>query len=144
MRERTCVYRLYDVGDRLLYIGITTDPQIRWQAHSGRSWWPEVARKEVRWFDKRAEAEAVETAAIKAERPLHNRAHADYHPPLGTSVRELRSNFADVINDAAVHGKVTFITSRGRRIAALVPVGVAEAAVEAYPNADRTSDRTDT
>ncbi|MFD1546941.1 type II toxin-antitoxin system prevent-host-death family antitoxin [Nonomuraea guangzhouensis] len=46
------------------------------------------------------------------------------------STREVRAKLADVINDAAAYGTVTFITSRGRRIAAVVPVAVGEAAIE--------------
>ncbi|WP_289009378.1 type II toxin-antitoxin system prevent-host-death family antitoxin [uncultured Thermomonospora sp.] len=46
------------------------------------------------------------------------------------STRDVRANLAQVINDAAARGVVTFITSRGRRIAAVVPVHVAEAVVE--------------
>jgi prevent-host-death family protein len=42
------------------------------------------------------------------------------------SVRELRATLADVLNDAAVRGQITYVTSRGRRIAAVVPVPVAE------------------
>lgn len=44
------------------------------------------------------------------------------------STREVRASLADVINDAAVRGQITYITSRGRRIAAVVPVAIAEAA----------------
>lgn len=129
MRERTCVYRLYDAEDTLLYIGITTDTDVRWQAHSStRKWWPEVARKDVQWYEARADAEAAEVAAIRAEKPRYNRAHADYHPPLGTSVRDLRAALADVINEAATRGRITYITQRGRRIAAVVPIAIAEAA----------------
>jgi prevent-host-death family protein len=50
------------------------------------------------------------------------------------SVRELRSELADVLN-AAVAGDITFVTSRGRRIAAVVPLRIA---LEALPNADQT------
>lgn len=35
---------------------------------------------------------------------------------------------ADVINEAVIRGEITYITSRGRRIAAVVPVSIAEAA----------------
>jgi prevent-host-death family protein len=42
------------------------------------------------------------------------------------SVRELRDSLADVLNDAAVRGEVTYVTNRGRRIAAIVPVRDAE------------------
>jgi prevent-host-death family protein len=46
------------------------------------------------------------------------------------SVRELRAALADVINAAGMHDQVTFVTSRGRRVAAVVSVAVAEAATE--------------
>lgn len=45
------------------------------------------------------------------------------------SVRDARQHFADLLYDAAA-GKVTYITSRGRRIAAVVPISVADDAVE--------------
>lgn len=44
------------------------------------------------------------------------------------SVRDLRARLADVLNDAAVRGRITYITSRGRRVAAVVPLPVAELA----------------
>jgi prevent-host-death family protein len=47
------------------------------------------------------------------------------------SVAEARSQLADVLNDAAVRGHITYITNRGRRIAAVVPVPIAEAAERA-------------
>jgi len=46
------------------------------------------------------------------------------------SVRELRAELADVINAAGMHGQVTFVTSRGRRVAAVVSVAVAEGVTE--------------
>ena len=44
------------------------------------------------------------------------------------SVRELRAELADVINAAGMRDQVTFVTSRGRRIAAVVSVAVAQRA----------------
>ncbi|WP_255218867.1 type II toxin-antitoxin system prevent-host-death family antitoxin, partial [Actinomadura formosensis] len=44
------------------------------------------------------------------------------------SVADARRQFADVLNDAAVRGRITYITNRGRRIAAIVPVPIAETA----------------
>ncbi|MFG2046031.1 hypothetical protein ACGFIW_01205 [Micromonospora sp. NPDC048935] len=44
------------------------------------------------------------------------------------SVRDTREHLADVLYDAA-GGKVTYVTSRGRRIAAVVPLTVADDAV---------------
>lgn len=50
------------------------------------------------------------------------------------SVRELRASAADVLNDAAARGVITYITNRGRRIAAVVPLAVGEAAEAAQGN----------
>lgn len=41
----------------------------------------------------------------------------------------LRQQLADVLNETAVYGRVTYITSRGRRVAAIVPVPIADRAV---------------
>lgn len=41
-------------------------------------------------------------------------------------IRELRAALSDVVNDAAIRGKITYVTSHGRRMAAIVPVPVAE------------------
>jgi prevent-host-death family protein len=56
--------------------------------------------------------------------------------PAEMSVRELRANLADVLNLAAVHDQVTFVTSRGRRLAAVVSVTAAEQAAGADGQAD--------
>lgn len=51
--------------------------------------------------------------------------------PANTSVeigiRDLRTKLSDVVNDTAVYGQITYVTSRGRRVAAIVPVPDAEA-----------------
>jgi prevent-host-death family protein len=47
------------------------------------------------------------------------------------SVAEARKQFADVINEAAIRGEITYITNRGRRVAAVVAVPIAEAAERA-------------
>ncbi len=44
------------------------------------------------------------------------------------SVAEVRANLSEVVNAAAVRGRITYITSRGRRVAAVVPLRTAEAA----------------
>jgi prevent-host-death family protein len=44
------------------------------------------------------------------------------------SVRELRAELADVINSAGIRDQVTFVTSRGRRVAAVVSVAAGETA----------------
>jgi len=49
--------------------------------------------------------------------------------PVEMSTAEVRTNLADVIN-AAVRNRITFVTSRGRRVAAVVPLSIAEKAVQ--------------
>ncbi|WP_433796480.1 type II toxin-antitoxin system prevent-host-death family antitoxin [Actinoplanes sp. CA-252034] len=41
-------------------------------------------------------------------------------------VADLRQNLAEILNSTAVHGKITYVTRNGRRIAAIVPVPMAE------------------
>lgn len=75
--ERTALYRLYDAEDRLLYVGITNDPDFRWKAHlySSKPWPKQVARHEIEWHSSRRRALKAEVTAIQAERPLHNGKH---------------------------------------------------------------------
>lgn len=49
--------------------------------------------------------------------------------PEERSVREVRAHLADVLY-AAAGGQITYVTSRGRRIAAITPLPVADAAVD--------------
>lgn len=46
--------------------------------------------------------------------------------PQEISVRELRKALAGTLNDVAVRGRIVYVTNHGRRVAALVPVPVAE------------------
>lgn len=48
--------------------------------------------------------------------------------PVEMSTADARAHLADVINAAGIRGRITYLTSRGRRVAAIVPVAVAEAA----------------
>jgi prevent-host-death family protein len=52
------------------------------------------------------------------------------------SVRELRADLADAINAAATRDQVTFVTSRGRRVAGVVSVAAAERAAGVDGQAD--------
>jgi prevent-host-death family protein len=42
------------------------------------------------------------------------------------SIADFRKRIADVLNDVSARGRIVYITSRGRRIAAIVPLAVAE------------------
>lgn len=69
----TTLYRLYDEGGDLLYVGISTRPLQRVREHSkGQTWWTEVASQTFQHYPTRTEAAAAELAAIKSENPKHN------------------------------------------------------------------------
>jgi hypothetical protein len=73
MNERTALYRLFDTGGRLLYVGISNDPGFRWKQHqSVKPWWRQVADKQVAWYDTRVLAFQAEALAIHTESPVHN------------------------------------------------------------------------
>ncbi len=70
----TAVYRIYDVSDQLLYVGITNDTTARWYNHATyKPWWKTDAhRYDVRWYPTRSVALDEERKAIQTERPKHN------------------------------------------------------------------------
>lgn len=71
--DRTALYRFFNADERLLYIGISGDPDYRWGQHKAdKPWIGEVAMRVIEWLPTRAEAEAAELAAIRTERPLYN------------------------------------------------------------------------
>lgn len=87
--EPTSLYRFYDAAGTLLYVGISNNPARRWKQHADtKPWWSDVDRKTVEWLASRAEAEAAEAEAIKAEKPLHNWRHAT-RVPFGVDLSEL-------------------------------------------------------
>jgi prevent-host-death family protein len=133
--QPTALYRLFDAAGRLLYVGIACDPEQRFKSHASTApWWPLVERKEIEWRPNRSAAELDETHAIKAEGPLYNRAGSDapmnvtldFADLTDVSVAHFRNRIADIVHAAAVRKQVTYITSRGRRVAAIVPVPEAE------------------
>lgn len=78
----TALYRVYDAGDLLLYVGISNNFGYRWQQHGAvQPWWGEKRRLTVQWYDSRPEAGEAEAAAIKAEKPKYNITHAEPRPP---------------------------------------------------------------
>lgn len=68
-----CVYRAYDDGGELLYVGCTYDFEKRHDQHARKSAWSARAdRWSVRWHGNRAEALAAERLAIATEHPQAN------------------------------------------------------------------------
>jgi predicted GIY-YIG superfamily endonuclease len=71
------LYRFYDVAGKLLYVGITSNPRLRFAQHRKlKPWWNDIATREIVHYRSRAELAAAEIKAIKKERPLYNIAHA--------------------------------------------------------------------
>ncbi|MFJ1606957.1 type II toxin-antitoxin system Phd/YefM family antitoxin [Streptomyces sp. NPDC088253] len=52
-------------------------------------------------------------------------------------VRELRADLSEYLNKTAIHGQITYVTSHGRRIAAIVPLQDGEAAEAARQGTPR-------
>ncbi|MDX2997984.1 GIY-YIG nuclease family protein [Streptomyces scabiei] len=71
--ERTALYRLYDANDVLLYLGISWNPDFRWEQHQNdKHWAHQVARRTVEWHPTRSAALAEEESATAVEKPLHD------------------------------------------------------------------------
>lgn len=70
------LYRFFDKGDELLYIGLTADVGRRVAQHrDGRPWWVEVVRITLEQFPDRRSVIEAERNAIKTERPKYNVTH---------------------------------------------------------------------
>ncbi|MFE9735444.1 GIY-YIG nuclease family protein [Streptomyces sp. NPDC005863] len=79
---RTALYRLFDRDGRLLYVGISRNPDVRWGQHSlTKDWWHEVERRETKWLATRTRAEDAERQAIQTEHPRYNTQHRWTSPP---------------------------------------------------------------
>lgn len=59
-------------------------------------------------------------------------------PAVEMSIADARAHMADVINAAAIRGRTTYLTSRGRRVAAVVPLPVAEAAEQRHDEPEKS------
>jgi len=76
LEQETYVYRLYDLNNNLLYIGIAKNIQRRFYGHSRKKhWWPEVAKSYIRKYPNREEASRIEKQAIMKYNPLYNSRH---------------------------------------------------------------------
>jgi hypothetical protein len=75
--RRFILYRVYDSAGQLLYVGATTNPSLRLQAHgSTRPWWDDAARIEIAHFNDFDQLAAAEIEAIKEESPRYNQVHS--------------------------------------------------------------------
>jgi len=72
MADMHAVYRMFDGGDRLLYIGRTGDAGRRFGDHTSKRWFPLVETIKLEWFPTEAAAVLAERRAIRTERPRYN------------------------------------------------------------------------
>jgi hypothetical protein len=77
---RTALYRHFDAAGQLLYVGISKSAIARLAQHSDKPWLDDLATMKVEYFPTRGEAEAAEIAAIRTERPMHNRTFGSSKP----------------------------------------------------------------
>lgn len=92
----TRLYRHFDAQDRLLYVGISLNQQLRLEQHMrGSKWAADIVKVLVELYPNRAEAKQAETAAIQTENPVWNIAETlwtDYVPRADTiRVNKVRS-----------------------------------------------------
>jgi hypothetical protein len=86
----TLLYRLFDGDGVLLYIGISDNLKQPMSMHAAeKPWWPRVANMTVEIWPSREAADAAETAAIRDEQPLFNKAKVRVAPePRAKAVRK--------------------------------------------------------
>ena len=141
---RTALYRLYDEAGTLLYVGISHQPEVRFEQHSKvKEWWPRVARREVEWLDDRPTAAKAEEVAVRSEDPEFNRT---YSPRVDRrtirdvvaedGVREIslalaRAGLSDVLGTVAHCDQPAALLNHGRRYAMVVSMDFYERALAA-------------
>jgi predicted GIY-YIG superfamily endonuclease len=138
--HRTALYRFFDEGGALLYVGITAHVEARWLDHERtKPWWPQVATRTVEWFDTRPPALAAENRAVKEERPVYNVNGTGWdvtRRPLTPEERtpgQIQANLLEYCGRAQHAGEVVFAvdtTRKRRRTAALVSVAFYRQALE--------------
>lgn len=139
---RTALYRLYDEAGTLLYIGISHQPEVRFEQHAKlKNWWPQVTRREVQWFDDRPTAAAAEAAAIRSEDPEHNGTYSprrNWHTArdevAADGVREVsvslaRPKLSGLVRGVGQGGEPVVLLEHGRRAAVIVSVDFYERAL---------------
>ena len=71
------LYRFFDEGDELLYVGITNNPSARFKQHGAdKDWWHEVVTIRMQRYPSRAAVLIAEKRAIIEEKPRYNVVHA--------------------------------------------------------------------
>lgn len=67
------LYRIYNSGQELLYIGMTFNLDYRIAQHHRKPWWSEAHSLEIQVYPNETKCRAAEAGAIRAEQPKYNR-----------------------------------------------------------------------
>lgn len=128
--QPTAVYRLYARDGRLLYIGITNNPDVRFAYHGlTKGWWHLVTKRVVGWHPDRSTARREEAAAIRSERPVHNAMHACAEEQ-DTPLRDARTRLSTLVDEVRVGHEPRWLTYFGKRHVALVEPAFHDEAVK--------------
>lgn len=97
--DQTALYRHFDDGGQLLYVGISLNAIGRLVQHRQSSHWAnQIAKMTVEYYPTRTEALAAEVKAIREERPLHNIVHsgAEKQQPFKLNRDFVKAQFAEI------------------------------------------------
>lgn len=91
-RDNSVVYRAFNADNDLLYVGVTCQPNNRFNIHEYQTrWWHEVDRVELsQVFPDRQDAEDAEALAIDMFEPLYNR----HYPGVPERARSVELRFS--------------------------------------------------
>jgi len=79
---KTALYRHFDAGGKLLYVGISLSAVQRLSQHKQTAkWFGKIARIDIEWWPDRASALTAEAIAIAREAPAWNIAGIGRHAP---------------------------------------------------------------
>lgn len=128
--QPTAVYRLYARDGRLLYVGMTNNPDVRFDYHAlTKRWWHLVEKRNIEWHTDRSAARRHEAAAIKTESPAHNAMHAAPGPH-DTPLRDARRRLSTIVDEVRVEHEPRWLTNFGERFVALVEPAFHDEAVK--------------
>jgi excinuclease UvrABC nuclease subunit len=89
---RRAVYRIFDATGRLLYVGLSKSPKTRVRCHRRtKAWGPEIAHHTVEWHRNPYAAHTAETAAIRAEQPIHNQVSTPAYRAKQSAIQQANS-----------------------------------------------------
>lgn len=89
MSRGTALYRFFDKGNQLLYVGISNYPASRVETHRRSSpWRDQIARHSIEEHPSRSAAAFAESEAINTEFPLYNKQGRRTEPKSVTLARK--------------------------------------------------------